>query len=1659
MSILTRREFMQAAGGITMDGAIIRYAPFLAGGALGMPSAAFGSSENTYADMNTPLQSLIFPEPKEISSSHGDFILDDQVRMVVPTHASEEDVLLATTLANELADRFGIYIKTERVASLRKGQRVIVMGSRTNPLIQQCWSESAHRGSPEYPGAEGYILHSDPNIVVVAGADDQGAWYGMQSLRQILVNRENRTSIRGLHVRDWPDKPFRGIYLFLPGRDNIVFFKRFISEYMALYKFNTLIMEMGSSMRLESHPELNHGWVEFARDANYSARNYPPNPFHEVEQNSSHQDTADGGYLEKEEVADLAQWVRRHRIELVPEIASFTHSYYLLTEHRDLAAVPENKWPDISCPTNPKSYSLVFEVYDEYIELLKPKSIHIGHDELFLPVGASPSCEDRDIGELFGEDIKQIHGHLASKGVKTQLWGDMLLQSVRGVGLKNRKSPDGWKYQTPGGMTPEQVERLVPKDCLIFNWFWHKDGGTEEQVEINEATLDKMGFQQVFGNLTPDIENYESRKKRASLLGGAPSAWSATNEFNFGKDLMANFLGSAGILWTGKVMSGKELSGRIQTMLPGVRERLSGVTPPSITEATITSVDIAKEFNISETIQSLGTDLKGLKAGSIQFGKVPLALRPSGDKYAIAVGTGERKDTGLPREVNGIKVGEAVTSLIFLHASAKRASNKESFRLIWDQQDTADLLGWYEIVYEDGFITTIPIRYGVNVLELDWDKRSSAQDYCYGADAVSVGNDSARDITFFAFEWVNPRLGKVIEEINLKATKGFKGGSDKFDNSYGRVIDSNAVILSAISMVKKRVEKGEPGPASLSRHYGAAKAHLATRLEAAPDEGSRGLCPPLKSGVLSAAVKMLWLFFFVLFGLLGQDKSAAAAGMSQVRIRQNLNAGWFFARQAHGAGELGSFDRDTVDAARVEAKFKDAIAPAYDDSRWDSIDLPHTWNAYDVSDEQSGYWRGIGWYRKHFRVDSKYAGRRIKLEFEGANQTAEVWLNGKYLGSHKGGYTGFSFEIRPQFDTDNVLTVKVDNLFDATVPPTVKTDYSFYGGIYRSVSLVMTRTTFVSDMYWTTPNVSEATAQTDFHSRITNESGNTLQLTVLQELLDPDGSVVDEVATPITVQGGQTKALTQSSHPLKRPKLWSPGTPNLYHIRTSLRNGSELLDVCENPLGFRWFHFDPQQGFFLNGKRLQIQGTNMHQSYPGMGNAVPKSRLVKDIEVAKDMGANFWRTSHYPHDISMMDASDRLGLMVWEELPINKEIGNTDEYIGNVSNMAREMIGRDRNHPSVVLWGIAGEINAPVSVSSRVVGTVTDLYHHLDSTRPVVMHAPRGEAIEGLVDVVGEDTGRETDEKHVQHPMRPYMIGEYSVALTERGRYGSVPNSEDLSLDNHERHLAELNARPWMAGGCIWNEFDYDGETYDPVVPHMVSFGMTDIWRIPKESYYFYQSQWAEKPMVHIVGHWTWPGEEGKTRAVKVLSNQPEVELLLNGKSLGSKKNIAGTGLRFPPRVWQVPYEPGTLEARAKTPGKVLSDQRRTAGPAFKILLESDTSQVISGNPESLAYITASIVDENGEVVPGAHDAITFTGYGPGKLLEQSWLGHGTGLTWNAVDGRTRIAFRSTPRSGRAVISAYSPGLISGRLSIEVTGTGKGDEMNYVDLSPKDELQ
>jgi len=738
---------------------------------------------------------LIFPEPRQLELRGAPFILTPECVIVLPQAASQSELALARFLTQELSDRYDLQVRQERRENLPSSGKFILMGTVGNPLLRDFCRQN--QVTPQSPGPEGYVLQARPGAVVVAGSDERGAFYGLQSLRQMISQQEGGLEVPGAQVRDWPDKPFRGFKLYVPGQTSIPFFRRFVREVLALYKFNTLMIEMNGCMRLDRHPEVNAGAMAYARDTNYSRRNYPPGSLHRREQNSSHQDCGEGGLLEKDEVAGLVHWCEAHHLEVVPEIPSFTHSFYLLARHRDLTDVPGDKWPDTYCPSEPRSYQLLFEVLDEYIEVMKPRLIHTGHDEWFAPFGLCPRCRGKEPGELLGRDLLKTHDHLAGRNIRMAIWGDYLLETVRGAGLQKRHAPDGWAYSSPGGMTPRQVKDLVPKDILLFNWFWDWD----DHGAAAEAQLDAWGFRQIYGNMEPDITNYAERIKRPSILGGAPSSWSASTESNLSKDLTFSTLGCANLLWARRPLELPALARLTQASYPWLRPRLRGTALPSESGDPIITVDITSSYNLPGLETTFGIDLRGLEAGPREAG--PRRFQLPAARGAAVVGAQGGTPNPLPRELT-LKLGQDASSLLFLHACAQPATNKEAYRLIWDMADSADLLGWYEVVYEDGLPEVIPIRYGVNILEWNWAPSETSRKGCYDAAALVCGKASGAPITFFAFEWANPRLGKVITEVRLKGSTGFRGAVPGFEDAFGAVMPSNAVILKALSYVQSR---------------------------------------------------------------------------------------------------------------------------------------------------------------------------------------------------------------------------------------------------------------------------------------------------------------------------------------------------------------------------------------------------------------------------------------------------------------------------------------------------------------------------------------------------------------------------------------------------------------------------------------------------------------------------------------------------------------------------------------------------------------------------------------------------------------------------------------------------------------------------------------
>jgi hypothetical protein len=729
-----------------------------------------------------------------MQASGAPFTLDEKVSIVVPAQASEADWHIARFLSAELSSRHGLAIHEESLARLPAGRRVILMGTIGNPLVKEYCAAHGLQVSETNPGPEGYVLSVGPDAIVVAGSDERGSFYGLQTLRQLIESDASGARVPGVKIRDRPYTRFRGVKLYLPGRDHIGFFKRFVRDYMALYKYNKLIVEMNGAMRLDRHPEINAGGLDLTRDMQLRRLLDPPGLwFHGA--NASHYDTADGGILEKQEVADLVRWAESNYIEVIPELPSLSHSYYLLARHHELAEIPQEEWPDTYCPSLPAVYNLLFDVYDEYIEVVKPKMVHIGHDEWRMPWGVCPRCRNKDPRELYAQDVNKIYDYLKRKGIRTAMWSDHLLENVRGAKLsKPWWDAPGYDYKIPGSLSPDQVKRWIPKDILMFNWLWHYTGDPKFAPVTNEERLSDWGFEQIYGNFEAWIDDFHKRTQRSKIIGGAPSAWLAVTEFNFGKDLLADSTGCAELLWSGRERTVEGRSQVLDALMPDIRRNLRGSQEPSATDP-VAPIDISGALN---------SDVPGVPASSWKAGRASrgwlafeLADPAVHGKFAVVVGSQGDDGNPYPQRSGAIPVGRDATSIVFLHSLAKPSASITGDNSIFDYADSADLLGWYEIEYEDGLITTIPLRYRWNILDL----KNEAEAVAYQADAVGSGNGTK----FYAFEWTNPRLGKVIKEIRLKGSRDFK-------NYKGKTIPSNAVILAAVSVVAKREQSKKQDP-------------------------------------------------------------------------------------------------------------------------------------------------------------------------------------------------------------------------------------------------------------------------------------------------------------------------------------------------------------------------------------------------------------------------------------------------------------------------------------------------------------------------------------------------------------------------------------------------------------------------------------------------------------------------------------------------------------------------------------------------------------------------------------------------------------------------------------------------------------------------------
>jgi len=792
-------------------------------------------------------------------------------------------------------------------------------------------------------------------------------------------------------------------------------------------------------------------------------------------------------------------------------------------------------------------------------------------------------------------------------------------------------------------------------------------------------------------------------------------------------------------------------------------------------------------------------------------------------------------------------------------------------------------------------------------------------------------------------------------------------------------------------------------------------------------------------------------------GPLSTHKAAPAAPASAQpgtdRQRLLLDFGWrfHFGHAADAAKDFG-FGGGRSGSFQKTGNFMPAGTLAFDDGDWKPVDLPHDWAVdlpfvHDQALTSKGFHplgrnypeTSVGWYRRVFEIDAADAGKRISLEFDGAYRETMVVLNGFYIGRHSGGYDPFRFDVTDFVNPGgrNVLLVRVD---------ATSSDGWFYegAGIYRHVWLVKTHPVHVKQ--WGTfvhSQVKPGSGALSIRTELANDTPEAKDARVVSTVLDPAGKEVGKAVTASVSIAASGEATLEQQLVVSQPRLWSLEERNLYTLVTEVRSHGEAVDHYETRFGIRSIQMDPARGLLLNGKPVKVKGTCNHHDHAGLGVALPDAVQYYRIGKLKEMGSNGLRTSHNPPTPELLQACDDLGMLVFAE---TRMMSSNPEGLAQFENLVRGA----RNHPSVFMWSMGNEEGT--ANSERGVGILTAMKavatRH-DGSRPVSI-APTGAIGSGglaVGDVVGYnymDPGAAA--YHKAHPDKPVIGTETVSAVCTRGIYITDPAKGYVSsydpYTTTGRASAEgwwrfCDAQEWLAGGFVWTGFDYRGEPSPNGWPNISSqYGVIDLCGFPKDTFFYYQSWWTAKPVLHLFPHWNWPGYEGKQIAVWAHSNMDKVELFLNGQSLGTKE-IA----KDQHAAWNVTYAPGVIEARGYKNGKLaLTVRRETTGSASALALSANRSEV-AANGEDVAMVAVEVRDAQGRLVPIADNDITFKVTGAGKLIG---LGNGDPTDQAPDKGSERKAFcglamaivQSAKTAGAITVEAVAPGLASATLTL-----------------------
>ena len=717
------------------------------------------------------------------------------------------------------------------------------------------------------------------------------------------------------------------------------------------------------------------------------------------------------------------------------------------------------------------------------------------------------------------------------------------------------------------------------------------------------------------------------------------------------------------------------------------------------------------------------------------------------------------------------------------------------------------------------------------------------------------------------------------------------------------------------------------------------------------------------------------------------------------RQRLLLDRGWRF-KLGHASDPARDFGFGIGHAYSKAGNGPAGASLRFPDYAWRVLDLPHDWGVELPFDETADRWHGyrplgrrfpvtsIGWYRRRLEIRQEDLGRRLSVEFDGVFRDCIVWFNGHVVARNESGYIGFAFDITDiaNYGGRNVLAVRVD--------ASQHEGWSYEGaGIYRHVWLTRTDSLHVArhGTQIITDVRDDGSASITLRTSVINESDDSATFTVATELVDASGSSAASIVSGDLTLAGWTGQEVEQHVAIGSPSLWSPESPYLYRAVSRLRKGDVVTDVYETTCGIRTTRFDPDEGFFLNGRHVVLKGTCNHQDHAGVGSALPDRLNYWRTERLKELGCNAIRTSHHPPTPERLDACDRLRMLVMDE---HRMMGSSPEVLGQLERL----VLRDRNHPSVVIWCIGNE--EPIQgtdTGSRVASTMQRLVHKLDPTRLCTMAMNRswGLGLSSVIDVQGfnyKQGGSRIARYRQDRPTQPSIGTEEASTLCTRGEYADdreqpFVTAYDMRSPSWgataESSWTFYSARPWLAGVFIWTGFDYRGEPTPYRWPAASSqFGIMDTCGFSKDNFYYYQAWWSDTPVLHILPHWNWPGEEGREIDVRCFSNAEEVELLLNGTSLGRQVMPANSHV-----AWNVKYEPGTLLARGYRGGNVVMEKRvETTGPAAGIQLLPDRAAIDADN-EDVAIVTVAVVDAQGRTVPVAGDEIRFGLLGQGRIL------------------------------------------------------------------------